>query len=274
MPVHGEQPVSTAVENFAEELRAWRERAGFSQAELGAGMGYSGSHISSVETMSRTPTLEFAKKADEALGTPGTFGRLHARITKEAHPPWFAPFVHFEAMASRIHSWDNRFITGLLQTSEYARAIIRAANAGIGDDLVERDVAARMERQHVLDRHEPPFCWFVIAEPALRAPFGGPAVMRGQMDHLLALCRRPAIRVQVWPAAVPDCPGSDGPVTVFDLPDAGPVGYAEGYEAGRIIESPPEIAKLILLFDLLRAAALSPADSARLITAIRGEYDG
>src|SRR5882724_1535983 len=63
--VIAEQPVSTAVENFADELRAWRERLGWSQAELGAGMGYSGSHVSSVETMSRTATYEFAKKADE-----------------------------------------------------------------------------------------------------------------------------------------------------------------------------------------------------------------
>lgn len=272
--MNGEQPVSTAVENFAEELRAWRERAGLSQADLGARMGYSGSHVSSVETMSRTPTAELAKKADEALGTPGTFTRLHARMTKEAHPPWFAPFVQFEAMAARIHSWDNRFITGLLQTEQYARAIIRAANAGVIDDLVERDVAARMERQQVLDRDGPPFCWFLLTESALRASFGGPTVMRGQMDHLAALCQRPAIRVQVWPSDAADCPGCDGPVTVFDLPDTGPVGYAEGYEAGRIIESPPEMAKLILLFDLLRAAALSPAESARLITAIRGEYDG
>jgi transcriptional regulator with XRE-family HTH domain len=75
-----EQPVSTAVENFAEELRAWRERMGLSQAELGARMGYSGSHVSSVETMSRTPTLEFAKKCDEALDTPRTFARLHGQI--------------------------------------------------------------------------------------------------------------------------------------------------------------------------------------------------
>jgi transcriptional regulator with XRE-family HTH domain len=81
--VSAEQPVSTAVENFADELRAWRERLGWSQAELGAGMGYSGSHVSSVETMSRTATYEFAKKADEALGTPGTFVRLHKQSEME-----------------------------------------------------------------------------------------------------------------------------------------------------------------------------------------------
>jgi hypothetical protein len=86
------------------------------------------------------------------MGTPGTFKGLHARITKEAHPPWFAPFIHFEAMASRMHFWDNRFITGLLQTDDYARTIIRAAKAGIPGDVIDRDVAARMARQQVSDR--------------------------------------------------------------------------------------------------------------------------
>jgi Domain of unknown function (DUF5753) len=180
----------------------------------------------------------------------------------------------FEEQARRIHNWDNRNITGLLQAEDYARAIIRAGKPGIADDLIEQLAAARMERQQVLDREEPPFGWFVIAESALRAGFGGPAVMRGQMDRLLELAHRPNIRVQVWPYSVPDCPGCDGPMTVFELPEAGPVGYAEGYEAGRIIESPPEMAKLMLLFDLLRADALSPAESVRFITAIRGEYDG
>jgi hypothetical protein len=174
-----------------------------------------------VETMNPTPTFEFAKKADEAPGTPGTFKRLHARITKEAHPPRFAPFVHFEAMASRIHSWDNPVHYRAAPDRRLRRAIIRATKAGIPADVIDRDVAARTEHQQVLDREEPPFCWFVIAESALHASFSGPTVMRGQMDHLLALCQRPAIRVQVWPAVAPDCPGCDGPVTVFDLPDAG-----------------------------------------------------
>ena len=68
--VNDEQPVGMAVESFADELRAWRERLGWSQAELGERMGYSGSHVSSVETLGRTPTLVFAKKADEAMATP------------------------------------------------------------------------------------------------------------------------------------------------------------------------------------------------------------
>src|SRR6266567_4491233 len=161
MAVTTEQPVSTAVENFADELRAWRERLGWSQAELGARMGYSGSHVSSVERMDRTPTFEFAKKADEALGTPDTFKRLHKRITKEAFPSWFTPFVDFETRATRVHNWDNHCITGLLQIEDYARAIISSGRPDLSADAVERDVASRMERQLVLDREEL-FAWFVI----------------------------------------------------------------------------------------------------------------
>jgi hypothetical protein len=136
-------------------------------------MGYSGSHGSSVETMSRTPTLEFAKKADDAMQTPGTFVRLHGQISKEAFPPWFTPFVHFESRAARIHNWDTRCMTGLLQTPDYARALITSGRPDLSGDDVERDVAARMERQQVLDGDDPPFCCFVIGEAALRTSFAG-----------------------------------------------------------------------------------------------------
>jgi transcriptional regulator with XRE-family HTH domain len=270
--VSDEQWAGTAVENFADELRAWRERQGLSQAELGARMGYSGSHISSVETMARVPTLEFAKQADEALETPGTFKRLHVRITKEAYPSWFSPFVHFEARAARIHNWYNHCITGLLQVEDYARAIIASGRPDLPADAIERDVTARMERQHVLDREEL-FAWFVISEAALRSAYGGPDVMRRQMIKLAEAVSRPRITIQVFPFSHQNCPGSQGPVTIFDFEDSAHVAYAEGHEAGRIIESPADMAKLVMMFDHLRAGALTPTESARFIDSlIRGDH--
>jgi transcriptional regulator with XRE-family HTH domain len=263
--VSDEQPVSNAVENFSEELRAWRERLGLSQADLGTRMGYSGSHVSSVETMNRTPTLEFAKKCDAAMETPGTFVRLHGQINREAFPPWFTPFVQFEERAARIHNWDQRCLTGLLQTPDYARAIITSGRPDLSAEDVERDVAARMERQQILDRDEPPFCWFVIGEAALRTPFGGPEVMQRQLIRLAEHARRPRITLQVFPFASSDCPGSEGPVTIFNFGDSPSVGYAEGYQAGRIIEASADMARLVMMFDHLRAGALTPADSARFI---------
>lgn len=274
MVVRNGESVGTAVARFVDELRAWRQRHGWSQAELGEKLGYSGSHVSNIETMTRPATGDFAKACDRVFQTPGTFERLQEDINKEAYPPWFSPFVHFEAKALRIHCWDNRCLTGLLQTEDYARALIRAGNPTMTDAEVERDVAGRMERQQVMVRElSPPYCWFVVHEAALRTVFGSRAVMYGAMDRLVEVARSPRAVVQVFPSGVPGCPGVDGAVTIFDFRDEPSVGYAEGYRAGRTIEVASEVASLVLTFDHLRALALSPADSQELITAIRGEYD-
>lgn len=131
-----------------------------------------------------------------------------------------------------------------------------------------------MLRQEVMHREErPPYCWFVIHESPLRTVFGGKSVMRRQMDVLLEASRSPRVVIQIFPSSVPGCPGVDGAVTIFDFEAEPSVGYAEGYHAGRVIEAGAEMAMLTLTFDHLRALALSPEDSVRMIAAIRGEYD-
>lgn len=264
---NGESP-GTPVARFAAELRAWRQRHGWSQTDLAVKLGYSGSHVSSIETMTRIPVADFAAACDKAFDTPDTFARLHEDITKAAHPPWFAPFVHFEQAARRIHNWDARSFTGLLQREDYARAIISAGHPEATDDAVERDVAARMERQRIFGREQPPSCWFVIGEAAFRTRFGDDGVMADQVAHIATLAARHYVTVQVYPFSAPDCPGVDGPVSIFDF-DGGQssTGYAEGYEAGRSIEAPQEVTKLAAMFDHLRASALSPRDSVSWITA-------
>ena len=228
-PCVSEQPVGMAVEAFADELRApggggwggrrrsWASEWGIRGRMCPAWRRWAG------------PTLVFAKKADEAMATPGTFARLHGQINREAFPPWFTLFVQFEERAARIHNWDQRCLTGLIQTGEYARAIITSGRPDLSGDAVEHDVAARMQRQQVLDREDPPFCWFIIGEAALRTPFGGPQVMRGQLAKLAGYASRPRITVQVFPFASADCRGRRARVTIFDFADALSVGYAEGY---------------------------------------------
>lgn len=163
--------------------------------------------------------------------------------------------------------------TGLLQIEDYARSLISSGRPDLPPDAVERDVAARMERQLVLDR-EDLFAWFVIGEAALRTSYGGPEVMRRQLGRLAEAARHPRITIQVFPFAVQDCPGSQGPVTIFDFADSPSLGYAEGHEAGRIIEASIDMARLGMMFDHLRAGALNPAESARFIdSVIRGDHD-
>jgi transcriptional regulator with XRE-family HTH domain len=254
--------------DFAAELRSWRASLSLTQVALGDRIGYSGSYVSDIERCARTPTLDFARACDKALNLPGTFVRLVKRISLESFPGWFAPVIPFETQASKIQNWDMRCLPGLLQTADYARAVISASRP---DDLVERDVAARMQRQDIFGREHSPSAWFIIDESALRQIFGGREIMAAQIDKLRDKSSHPGIVIQVMPMAAADCAGADGPMTVFDIPDSPQVGYTEGCKVGRIIEAPGDVAKLVTKFDHLRAAALSRRESSRLLAEIRSE---
>jgi transcriptional regulator with XRE-family HTH domain len=97
---------ASAIEAFASELRSWRQQLGLSQVEFADKIAYSPSLVSGVETLAKTPTLDFAQRCDEATGAPGTFARLQKLISREAYPAWFAPVVGFEREALRIHGWE------------------------------------------------------------------------------------------------------------------------------------------------------------------------
>jgi transcriptional regulator with XRE-family HTH domain len=168
---------------FAAQLRAWRERAGWTQVELGKKMGYSASLISGVETLDKPPTADFARACDlafgtpgfaEETGTPGTFMTLYELVAREAYPAFFAPVVPFERQAVRIHGWELGAVPGLLQTEEYARALISISRPMDTDSDIDRLVTARLDRQTILARENPAVLWYVIDEAVLRRVVGGP----------------------------------------------------------------------------------------------------
>jgi transcriptional regulator with XRE-family HTH domain len=263
---------SPALVMFAAESRAWREHLGWSQVTIGEKIGYSDKLVSAIERCRRTPTLGYARACDRATGAPGTFERRHEDIGKEAFPPWFALVPVLEAKARKIHYWDMRAIPGLLQIEDYARAVIRACRPGEAADVIERDIAARMKRQEIFSREHPPFAWFVIAEAVLRQVFGSPKTMCDQLASLIESAGRPEIVIQVLRSSAADCAGAGGPMAVFDMPDGYQAVYVEGCKVGRVIEAPEEVARLVTMFDLLRASALPPDESIRLIRKIRSEY--
>jgi transcriptional regulator with XRE-family HTH domain len=258
--------------DFAAELRSWRALLGLSQVALGDRIGYSGSLVSDVERCARMPTADFAVACDRGLNLPGTFVRLLKRISLESFPGWFAPVIPFESQASKIQIWDMRCLPGLLQTTDYARAVIRAGHPDHAEDIVRRDVAARLQRQEIFSREYPPAAWFIIDESALRRVFGSRTIMAEQLGRLLEKSMQQGIMVQIMPIEAADCCGVDGPMTVFDFPGSPQVGYTEGCKVGRIIEAPAEVATLVTKFDHLRAVALPPLESSRLLAEIRSEY--
>ncbi len=116
---------------FAAELRSWRHQLGRAQTELGARIGYSDKLVSCIETCTRTPTLEFACACDREMNLPGTFERRHEDISRESFPPWFALAPSLEEKAVKIHNWDMSRIPGLVQTEDYARAVISSGRPGV-----------------------------------------------------------------------------------------------------------------------------------------------
>ena len=176
---------ASALAKFAAQVRAWRQRSGWSQVELAGKILCSDSLVSGVETLNKTPTLDFARRLDEAFDLPGTFMALHDLISREAWPSYFAPVIDFETRAVRIHEWELRVVPGLLQTEDYARSVISAGKPRLSPDALDRSVSRRIERQRILTRDNAPMLWAVLHEGTLRHMVGGREVMAGQLDKII-----------------------------------------------------------------------------------------
>ncbi len=244
----------------------------WTQAQTGDKLGYSESLISGIETMDKPPTSDFAIACDREFHTPGTFATLQALVAREAYPAFFAPVVGFEQEAIRIHGWLLNAIPGLLQTEEYARALIRMSRPMESDVTREKDVVARMERKSIFGKERPPDVWFILDESALHHVIGGPAVMGAQLDAVLQAASQPGIVIQVL-AHVGEHPGTDGPISIYEFAGKPSVGYTECYAGGRIVEAQDEVAGLVGVMNLLRAAALPASESRALIARIRSELE-
>ena len=262
---------ASALTAFASELRCWRQRLGWSQVEMADKLAYSASLLSGVETMSKTPTRDFARRCDQVTGTPGTFERMQELVARETYPAWFAPVVDFEREAVRIHGWELGVVPGLLQTEAYASAVIRAGRPQDSGEATDRMVAARLERQEILTGGKPPMLWYVIAEGVLRQMVGGPAVIAGQLDKLIALSAQQGLVIQVLPFTASEYAGGDGAIAIYDFADAATVAYTECYGGGRIVEAPEEVTDLTTVVSMLRASALPRGESRELMRKIRSE---
>lgn len=262
---------TSALAAFASQLRSWRQRLGWTQVEMGMKLGYSASLISGIETMDKAPTADFATRCDELFQTPGTFATLQELVAREAYPAFFAPVIPFEREAVRIHGWELGAVPGLLQTEDYARALIRSGRPMDDAEEIDRLVAARIERQEVVRNVKPPLLWYVLDESVIRRVTGGPAIMGGQLDRLLEASTGPGIVLQVLTFAADNHAGADGPISLYEFAEAPSVCYTECYGGGRIVEERAEVADLMTVISLVRASALPERESRELIYRIRRE---
>ena len=187
------------------ELRRARVAAGFSsQDALAARLGFDRTVIAKAETGERPPTDDVlagwcqACRLDDEL-----FGRM-VRLARRADgpvPTWFEDWLEAEGAAQSLRIWSPMLVPGLLQTAEYARALFLAEQTDTSDDAIDALVAARLQREAILDRSEPPDVVVVLDEAVLHRLIGSPQVMHDALVQVAELSRRPYVVVQVVPAS-------------------------------------------------------------------------
>jgi len=264
----GENPLKV----FGAMLAYYRNRIGMTPEQLGARVYLSGSQIRKVEAGTRTPSEDLAKacEAIPELGCNGALTELYeilsVHLRRRAYPGWFAGWPDKEAQARRLRWFEPLVVPGLLQTEAYARAILSTRMGATREELDEA-VAARMERQRILDREHPPELWVILDEAVLRRPVGSPDVMRGQLVRLVEAGQRPNIAIQVIPFGAGAHEGlRGGAFVVADFDTAAAIAYQDAASSGQILEDAADVEALALTWDTLRLDALPRTASNSLIT--------
>jgi transcriptional regulator with XRE-family HTH domain len=252
---------------FGKTVRAWRENAGLTQRELGRTVFVSDSLISEIETGDRPANPDLADLLEQTLNAHGGIDAVYPITLKGGYPSVYAEGLESDAV--KIHDWESRMIPGLVQTPEYARAVIRAARPRDSDEKIENDVQSRITRQEIFNREVPPMMWFVFDESALYRPYGGKEVMHAQLIKLEKLGQLPNVRIQVMRFNATEHPGNEGPLRVMEFQNRTPVMYTEGWYSRRMTEDSEDISEAMTNFDLIRASAMSPAQSATYIAKVR-----
>ncbi|MGW0591127.1 helix-turn-helix domain-containing protein [Streptosporangium sp. NPDC002607] len=163
-----------------------------------------------VDDDERAPLLALAAEANR----PGWW-----QAYSDVVPAWFDAYLGLEQAASLIRAYDVQSVPELLQTEDYARALIRSACADASTSEIERRVALRMERRRLLWRPEPPTLWAIVDEAALRRPVGGPEVLRAQLRHLMEIVELGHVTFQVMPFSVGAAAAVTGPATILRFPE-------------------------------------------------------
>jgi transcriptional regulator with XRE-family HTH domain len=258
------------------ELRRLRERAGLTIGQVASRLDCSDSKVSRIETGQVSATPRDVREMLELYGVdPGqqetlvqVAGQARQRGWWEAYGDALAmPLAGLDTEADQIHQYETMLVPGLLQTTDYARAVLRGLRPELLRRQIERWVDFRMARQALLARDPPPEFSVVVEECVLTRPVGGRSVMAEQLRHLAGTAGSRGLTLQVLPLAVGEHVGMNGPFTVYrfddwEVPD---VVYLEHTRGDLYLERPEQVEPYSLAFDRLRALALSSEESVAFI---------
>lgn len=274
----GAQSPTVRRRRLGQELRGLREASGLTIEEVAQRLEMSAAKISRIETSRVSVRPRDVSDLLDQYGITGTHRDNLMTLTREARQQgWWHSYndvlslgteiwVGLESEAREIRWYEVQLIPGLLQTPEYARAIIRAHYRSESGEQTDRRVEFRMARQQLVigQIHTP--IWVVLDEAVLLRRMGSPELMQGQYQQLLELSENSSMTIQVLPLDAGSYSGSPSGFAIMQLPHPDPEVVVVEYRGGILyLESKEDVALHTRMFDLIRATAKGPDDSMRYI---------
>jgi transcriptional regulator with XRE-family HTH domain len=284
----GAKPPTVRLRRLAGELRRLRAEAELSREQVEEQTGVNEGTLYRLETARarpqrrtlvalldlyevadplRTDLIDIAKTAD---------GQGWLRPYYSELPEEYAAYISFEAEARSVRNYESLFIPGLLQTEDYARAVISGTLPMATRTQVEQRVTARMERQERLQGDRPLELWAIMDEAAIRRMVGSRPIMRAQLEHLIDVADLRHVTLQVITFDIGAHPGMPGSFVYmeFDQPTDPELVYVDTLAGDLFVEAEADLRRYASMFDHLRATALSPADTTTMISTVIEQLEG
>nr|WP_203721624.1 helix-turn-helix transcriptional regulator [Streptomyces coelicoflavus] len=249
-------------------MRYQRERAGLSLEALVEGSFYGKSLLSDIERGKRRMPLDLARHVDRVLETDGFFER-RCEDVRRARLAGCADYAfsvfELEGRAQEVEEWDPSLIPGPMQLAPYIRSVVLTAHPSASEETVVARIEARRARAWLFEDRHAPESWIVLHESILRKPINPPDVMADQLAHIVEVAHKRRVVMQILPLDSEVQPFLMGTTRLMTFADAPPVMYTEGMYSGRLVDDPSLVRQYAKAYGRLRAAALPPEPSLRLI---------
>ncbi|MFB7048719.1 Scr1 family TA system antitoxin-like transcriptional regulator [Streptomyces microflavus] len=256
---------------FGEVVKTFRKRARLTQEEFATLVRYSLETIASIEQGRRLPPADFPERADSLLDAFGVILAAAKHLTRrKGLASWFRQWALLELGALSLYTYECRLIPGLLQTPAYARTLFTDQLPPLGDEQIEAQLTARLERQELLRNRPNTAFTFILEEHLFLRKLGGEEVTGELIDHILDLSELRNVDIQIMPLVRHHHAGLGGPVQLLETPDHQWFGYLEGQAHGQFVSDPKAISVIQMRCASMRSQALSLDDSKSLMRRMRG----
>lgn len=265
--------VRTHALQWGTELRKYRNQAGKTQSWLAAQLHCSNGLVCGFEKGTHWPGKEMADRLDTLVQAHGALSTSWLRLSsRRAYPEWMGERIKAEPRSSLIREFEPVVVSGLLQTPDYARTLLKAGNAFSAPQAIDHMVEGRLRRQAIWDGPNPPRMVVVFNEAALTVPTGGPTVMSHQLSRLISMVEADTLRLHVVPFDTEQPPFTTS-FSLLSFPEQADVLYVEDAVSGRMVTDDDDVRRMDRVFSELLGVALSPEKSLKALYEYRRTFD-